>query len=42
MRLYIGEGGVSEVVVVIAGPVAAQHFHLLVSQTDLTQSDYYH
>ena len=33
---------VVEVVVVIAGAVAAQHFHSLASQTDLAQSDYYH
>ena len=33
---------VVEVVVVVAGTVAAQHFHLLVSQTNLAQSDYYH
>ncbi len=33
---------VVEVVVVIAGTVAAQHSHLLVSQTVLAQSDYYH
>ena len=33
---------VVEVVVVIAGTVATQHFHLLVFQTNLAQSDYYH
>ena len=33
---------VVEVVVVVAGAVAAQHFHLLVSQTDLVQPDYCH
>ena len=33
---------VVEVVVVVAGTVAAKHFHLLVSQTNLAQSDCYH
>ena len=33
---------VVKVVVVIAGTVAAQHFPLLVFQSNLAQSDYYH
>ena len=32
---------VVEVVIVVAGTVAAQHFNLLVSQTNLAQFDYY-